>query len=58
MGARVYAFNPDSGAVCVVADNFVMPNGIAFSPDFGTLYVTDTGDKDVSDPPPRQREVA
>jgi DNA-binding beta-propeller fold protein YncE len=51
LGARVYALNPDTGAVCLVADNFVMPNGIAFSPDFGTVYVTDTGDKDVSKRP-------
>jgi gluconolactonase len=49
MRARVYAFNPGSGAVSVVAEDFAMCNGIAFLPDFKTLYVTDTGEEGVSD---------
>lgn len=48
LGNRVYAFNPTTGDVKVLADRFVKPNGIVFSPDYKTVYVTDTGDKDVS----------
>jgi sugar lactone lactonase YvrE len=47
-GARVYAFNPATGAVAVLAEDFAMCNGLAFSPDFKTLYVTDTGEESVS----------
>lgn len=39
----VYRFVPSTGEVRVVADGFVKPNGIAFSPDEETVYVTDTG---------------
>lgn len=41
---QVYRFEPETGNVQVVADGFVQPNGIEFSPDFKTLYVTDTGE--------------
>ena len=40
---RVYRIDPDSGAVTVVASDFVQPNGIAFSPDESLLYIVDTG---------------
>ncbi|KAI9652833.1 MAG: hypothetical protein M1831_006358 [Alyxoria varia] len=40
---RVYRFDPADKSVKVVAEGFVKPNGIAFSPDFKTVYVTDTG---------------
>ena len=40
--AQVYRFDPVSGDVRVVADGFGRPNGICFSPDEQTLYVTDT----------------
>ncbi|KAL4998211.1 hypothetical protein BDV10DRAFT_201378 [Aspergillus recurvatus] len=40
---QVYRFNPNTGAVTVVADGFVHPNGLTFSPDGKYLYVTDTG---------------
>ncbi|PHH75936.1 hypothetical protein CDD80_1932 [Ophiocordyceps camponoti-rufipedis] len=40
---HVYRFEPQSGRVQVVADGFVQPNGIEFSPDQKTLYVSDTG---------------
>jgi gluconolactonase len=30
---QVYRFDPSSGQVRVVADQFVEPNGIAFTPD-------------------------
>jgi len=39
----VYHFDPRSGRLSVVADSFDKPNGLAFSPDERTLYVTDSG---------------
>ena len=44
IGARnVYRFDPASGRLTVVADDFVQPNGLAFSPDESLLYIVDTG---------------
>lgn len=40
---RVYRFDPATGATTVVADDFVQPNGLAFSPDEALLYIVDTG---------------
>lgn len=40
---NVYRIDPASGAVERVADDFVKPNGLAFSPDETMLYVADTG---------------
>ncbi|KAJ9637725.1 hypothetical protein H2199_007216 [Coniosporium tulheliwenetii] len=40
---HVYRFSPSTGVIQVVADGFVQPNGLEFSPDFKTLYVSDTG---------------
>ncbi len=40
---NVYRVDPKSGEVKVVADDFVEPNGLAFSPDEKKLYVCDTG---------------
>ncbi|KAB5593172.1 hypothetical protein CTheo_3402 [Ceratobasidium theobromae] len=40
---QVYAFHPINGTIRVVADGFQRPNGIVFSPDMGTCYITDTG---------------
>jgi gluconolactonase len=42
-GQFVYRFEPASGDLTVVADDFEMPNGIAFAPDEALLYVADTG---------------
>ncbi|HVL24209.1 MAG TPA: SMP-30/gluconolactonase/LRE family protein [Thermomicrobiales bacterium] len=42
-GCHVYRIDPVSGAVTKVADDFHRPNGLAFSPDEGKLYITDTG---------------
>jgi gluconolactonase len=42
-GDHVYRYDPGSGRVAVVADCFDKPNGLAFSPDERTLYVTDSG---------------
>ena len=44
IGAQhVYRIDPDNGAVSVVANDFVQPNGLAFSPDESLLYIVDTG---------------
>jgi len=40
---RVYRFDAASGGVSIVADDFVQPNGLAFSPDESLLYIVDTG---------------
>jgi gluconolactonase len=39
---QVYRFEPEIGSVRAVADGFGRPNGLCFSPDEQTLYVTDT----------------
>jgi len=39
---NVYRIGPD-GSIAVVADDFVKPNGLAFSPDERYLYIADTG---------------
>jgi gluconolactonase len=40
---RVYRIDPARGAATVVADDFVRPNGLAFSPDERKLYIVDSG---------------
>jgi gluconolactonase len=40
---QVYRFTPSTGEIGVVADGFVQSNGLEFSPDLKTLYVSDTG---------------
>jgi gluconolactonase len=42
-GCHVFRLDPATGELRVAADDFVKPNGIAFSPDEKTLYVADTG---------------
>ncbi|KAA9130890.1 SMP-30/gluconolactonase/LRE family protein [Marinihelvus fidelis] len=39
----VYRIDAQSGAVSKVTDEIHKPNGLCFSPDYRTLYVTDTG---------------
>lgn len=39
----VYRFDPATGELSVVADDFDKPNGLAFSPDESLLYISDTG---------------
>lgn len=52
IGARnVYRVDPAGGEVSVVADDFVMPNGLAFSPDESLLYIVDSGFTRVPDGP-------
>ena len=43
MGPWVWRFDPATGEAAVAADGFVKPNGVTFSPDFQTAYVTETG---------------
>jgi gluconolactonase len=50
-GCHVYRIDPHTGDVAVVADDFVRPNGLAFSPDEGRLYVADTGATHAADGP-------
>ena len=40
---HIYRIDPSTGAVSVVADDFVKPNGLAFSRDESILYIADTG---------------
>ena len=40
---HVYRIDPATAAVDRVADDFVKPNGLAFSPDESVLYIADTG---------------
>jgi gluconolactonase len=42
-GCHVYRVDPTTGELRIVADDFVRPNGIAFSPDERQLYIVDTG---------------
>ena len=39
----VFRLDPATGALAIAADDFVKPNGLAFSPDERTLYIADTG---------------
>ena len=38
-----YRFNPDTGACIIIEDTLQQPNGIAFTPDGETMYISDTG---------------
>jgi gluconolactonase len=38
----VFRLRPESGELTVLADDFVVPNGLAFSPDERTLYIDDS----------------
>jgi len=40
---HVYRIDPASGDVTCVADDYVKPNGLAFSADESALYIADTG---------------
>ena len=50
-GNFVGRLDPKSGDIKVVVDDFVEPNGLAFSPDEKKLYVIDTGFTDGPDNP-------
>ena len=40
--AGVYRMTPDLGTLSLLIDDFVLPNGLAFSPDESVLYINDT----------------
>jgi len=40
--AGVYRVSPDLGTITLLVNDFVTPNGIAFSPDEGVLYINDS----------------
>jgi gluconolactonase len=42
-GCFVFRVDPQNGTLSIVADDFVKPNGLAFSPDEKTLYIADSG---------------
>ena len=42
-GCFVYRVDPANGDIAVVADDFVKPNGLAFSPDESRLFIADSG---------------
>ncbi|TMS00418.1 SMP-30/gluconolactonase/LRE family protein [Nonomuraea basaltis] len=44
-GCHVYRADPVTGEVRIVADDFVRPNGLAFSLDERRLYVADTSER-------------
>jgi gluconolactonase len=46
----VYRFDPATGDIGVVADDFDGPNGLAFSPDESLLYIAETGDQQTDNP--------
>ena len=43
VGNWVWRFDPATNSTTRVADGFLKPNGVVFSPDFKTVYVSDTG---------------
>jgi gluconolactonase len=40
--AGVYRVTPDLGTLTLLIDDFVLPNGLAFSPDESVLYINDS----------------
>lgn len=52
---NIYRVDPASGQTILVADDFVRPNGLAFSLDEKLLYVTDTGASHVENGPRHMR---
>jgi gluconolactonase len=50
-GSYVYRLDPTTGTIVAVAEDFVKPNGLAFSPDEKHLYIADTGNTHVANGP-------
>jgi gluconolactonase len=46
----VYRFEPETGNIRIVADDFDGPNGLAFSPDETRLYIAETGNQTKQSP--------
>ncbi len=42
-GCHVYRLDPSNGTVAQMTEDFIMPNGLAFSPDESLIYIIDTG---------------
>ena len=55
---HVYRVDPVTGDCRIAADDFVRPNGIAFSPDERYLYVSDTGASHIPNGPRHIRRFA
>jgi gluconolactonase len=53
---NVYRVDPATGAISIVADDFMKPNGLAFSLDESLLYIVDTGASHDPDGPRHIRE--
>ena len=45
--AGVYRITPDLGTMSLLVADFVLPNGLAFSPDESVLYINDTRRKHI-----------
>ena len=56
--SNLYRIDPDSGNVRLACDDFVKPNGLAFSGDETALYVSDTGATHISDGPRHIRKFS
>ena len=50
-GCHVYRLDPGTGEIRQMTTDFVMPNGLAFSPDERLLYIVDTGSTHVKGGP-------
>ncbi len=48
---HVYRVDPATGKCAIAADDFVRPNGLAFSPDEKLLYIVDSGATHATDGP-------
>jgi gluconolactonase len=57
-GCHVYRVEPSTGAVRQMTDDFVKPNGLAFSVDEKILYIADTGGSHDRDGPRHIRKFA
>ncbi len=49
--SHVYRFDPRDGSTRAVTEDFVKPNGLAFSPDEKLMYIADTGSTHIEDGP-------
>jgi gluconolactonase len=58
MHCCVYRVDGETGCVARVADDFIKPNGLAFSPDEKLLYIADTGASHMPGGPKHIRKFA
>jgi gluconolactonase len=57
-GCNLYRIDPSSGRLEVAADDFIQPNGLAFSGDESHLFVADTGATHVEEGPRHIRKFS